>query len=123
MNKIPESLANLRAAWNERDPARLEQLLNKAVSSDVEFVDPNYAVTGVAAFRRMMLEFQARFPQATCLLTSAIDVHHDRARYHWRVVIDKSNFVDGMDAVQFAPSGLVRRVDGFFGVLKIETPR
>ena len=121
MSRTPASLTNLLAAWNERDPARIERHLAGAISPDVEFVDPNYAVRGFAAFHRMVLEFRERFPAARCLRTSAIDAHHDRARYHWRVVIDEKTFVDGMDSVRFDASGLVRRVDGFFGVLKIET--
>jgi hypothetical protein len=120
MSKIPPSLVHLLAAWNETDTSRIAGLLAKAVTPDVEFVDPNYAIRGVTAFEKMVVEFRTRYPKARCLRMSAIDAHHDRARYHWRVVADETAFIDGMDCVQFDAAGLVARVDGFFGVLKIE---
>lgn len=120
MSTEPAALTNLLASWNERDPAKVPGHLAKAIAADVEFVDPNYAVKGFAAFHKMVLDFRVRYPKAKCVRKSAIDVHHDRARYHWRVVIDENAFVDGMDCVQFDASGLLKRVDGFFGILKIE---
>lgn len=120
MIKEYPSLAHMLAAWNERDLSAIERHLARAVTRDVEFVDPNVAVRGVGEFLQMVREFRTRYPQAQCIRMSAIDAHHDRARYHWRVVADKSMFIDGMDCVQFDASGLVRRVDGFFGVLSID---
>lgn len=120
MSKIPVSLAQLLAAWNETDVNRVAGLLAKAVTPDVEFVDPNYAIRGISAFEKMVVEFRNRYPKARCLRMSAVDIHHDRGRYHWRVVVDETGHIDGMDCVQFDASGLVARVDGFFGVLKIE---
>lgn len=120
MSREYPSLGHMLAAWNEPDLSAIERHLAKAVSSDVEFVDPNNAVRGVEGFLQMVREFRTRYPHAQCLRMSAIDAHHDRARYHWRVVIDKSAFIDGMDCVQFDADGLVRRVDGFFGILSID---
>lgn len=121
MSKEPASLTQMMAAWNETNPARIETCLSSAVTPDVVFVDPKNDVRGRAAFLGMILEFRTRYPKARCVRTSEIDAHHDRARYHWRVIIDENAYLDGMDAVEFDPSGLVRRVDGFFGVLKADT--
>lgn len=120
MNTEPLSLTHLLTAWNETDPQKIGNAVAMAVSPDVEFVDPNYAVRGLPAFLGMILEFRARYPKARCLRTSGVDAHHNRARYHWRVVMDDAAFVDGMDSVEFDALGRVRRIDGFFGVLKID---
>lgn len=118
MSNIPESFVHMLAAWNEKDPKKVRKHLERAVAKDVEFVDPNYAIEGIPAFVEMVKEFRAKFPNAECMRTSGIDLHHDRARYSWTVVIDEKNRIDGFDAVQISKkSGKVKRIDGFFGPL------
>jgi hypothetical protein len=118
MAQAPESFEHLLAAWNERDLKKIRKHLSKAVTKDVEFVDPNYKIEGVGAFAEMIKEFRARYPQAECIRTSGVDLHHDRARYSWSVIMDDKTRVDGFDAVALRKkSGKVRRVDGFFGPL------
>lgn len=118
MAEIPDSFAQMLAAWNERDLKKIRPLLDKALSKDVEFVDPNYAIEGVSEFAKMVREFRKKFPEAECVRTSGIDRHHDRARYSWSVIIDEKTRIDGFDAVQVSKkSGKIKRVDGFFGPL------
>lgn len=118
MAVIPDSFAHMLAAWNTRDASARRALLAQALDPAVEFTDPNFKVTGIAAFDAMIAEFHERVPGAECVRTSAIDLHHDRARYSWRVVIDADNGVDGFDAVALAPDGKIARIDGYFGPLQ-----
>lgn len=118
MAEVPETFAHMLAAWNERDPKKVRGHLDKALSKDVEFVDPNYSIEGIGDFAKMVKEFGAKYPDAKCIRTSGIDMHHDRARYSWSVIIDEKTRLDGFDAVQVSKkSGKVKRVDGFFGPL------
>lgn len=118
MVEIPASFPHLLAAWNEPDAGKIRGHLDKALTADVEFVDPNYAICGLDAFEKMVREFRTKFPNSACIRTSGVDMHHDRARYSWTVVIDAANRIDGFDAVAIdAASGKVRRIDGFFGPL------
>ncbi|MFN0023095.1 MAG: nuclear transport factor 2 family protein [Parvularculaceae bacterium] len=118
MAEIPGTFAHMLAAWNETDTKKIRGHLDKALSKDVEFVDPNYAIEGVSAFARMVKEFRQKYPDAKCVRTSGIDMHHDRARYSWSVIIDAKTRIDGFDAVQVSKkSGKIKRVDGFFGPL------
>jgi hypothetical protein len=114
---IPPSFGYLLAAWNEPIVENIQAHLSKAVSQDVVFVDPNYSISGMSAFEAMVRAFRASAPGARCVRTSKIDMHHDRARYSWTVIVDDQNQVDGFDAVQVNSAGLVCRVDGFFGPL------
>lgn len=118
MAEIPETFAHMLAAWNERDTKKIRGHLDKALTKDVEFVDPNYAIEGITDFAAMVKEFRKKYPEASCVRTSGIDMHHDRARYSWTVIIDDKTRIDGFDAVQVSKkSGKVKRVDGFFGPL------
>lgn len=118
MTGIPESFDRLLAAWNERDLKKIRNHLEAALTKDVEFVDPNYSIEGISDFAKMVKEFRTRFPESRCLRTSGIDMHHDRARYSWSVVVDEKTKIDGFDAVQLSKkSGKVKRIDGFFGPL------
>lgn len=116
MTSTPEPFVHLLAAWNERDLTKIRALCQKGVTADVEFTDPNYAIKGIDAFVAMVKEFRERLPNAMVTRTSGIDTHHDRARYSWTVTAGPLK-VDGFDAVALAPSGLVKRIDGFFGPL------
>lgn len=113
------AFATVLAAWNERDPAKRRALLDAAVSPDVEFTDPLHKLVGLDAFEAMMDDFQCRYPTAISIRTSAIDRHHDRARYHWAIEADGKRIVDGFDAVALDGEGRFARIDGYFGPIKM----
>ncbi|WP_082746218.1 hypothetical protein [Sphingomonas sp. CCH5-D11] len=67
----------------------------------------------------MVHAFWAENGECRISRTSAIDAHHDRARYSWVITWPDGRRFDGMDAVTLdRATGKVRRVDGFFGALK-----
>lgn len=117
MADISPQFAALMGAWNERDLSKIRGHLEIAVTPDVEFVDPNYAIRGIDAFTDMVREFRERLPGAEVVRTSAIDRHHDRARYSWVVIVDPAHSVEGFDTVALSADGKIARVDGFFGQL------
>ena len=111
-------LANLNAmlaAWREDDPGRLRAHLETALSPEVVFVDPNYAIQGIDAFEDMVQAVRRESPGLIAERTSGIDAHHDICRYTWRVTLADGSFLDGMDVTRLDETGKVLRVDGFFG--------
>ncbi len=119
MSPVPECFANLLAAWNERDQVKLRELVEKSVTSDIAFTDPQYAITGSDAFIEMMEAFQARVGDVQFTRTSAIDMHHDRARYSWEIIWPDGTRFEGFDAVALDETlTKVCRIDGFFGALQ-----
>lgn len=117
MSHLSPQFAALLLAWNERDLSKIRGHLELGVTPDVEFVDPDNAIRGIDAFTAMVRAFRERLPGAEVIRTSAIDRHHDRARYSWVVVIDPAHRVEGLDCVTLASDGRIARVDGFFGAL------
>ena len=119
MSRVPECFANLLAAWNERDPARLRELVVLSVTADVAFTDPQYTIIGREAFIEMMEAFQERVGEVQLNRTSAVDLHHDRARYSWEIIWPDGRRFEGFDGVALdLAQGKVRRIDGFFGPLE-----
>lgn len=115
MSQLPEIFVNLIAAWNEKDVTKIRAHLEKAVAPDVTFCDPNYDIKGIDAFEEMVREFTMTYPDSRCEHTSGLDAHHALYRYQWLVSINGTPAVSGMDVVVVNATGLIARVDGFFG--------
>ena len=115
MSQYPETLDHMLAAWNERDPERIRDHLNRALTDDVEFCDPQHHVTGRDAFEAMVREFRKNLPDAVCRRTSGCDSHHHLHRYEWTVSVGDEVLVPGFDVTAVDEHGKVCRVDGFFG--------
>lgn len=111
----PDALIHYSALWNERDVARLEEHAARSVSDDVEFIDPANQTRGRDALVAMVREAREGMPDASYLLTSAVDGHNDRYRYSWIVLNDGAVAVVGMDVTTLNADGLIERIDGFFG--------
>lgn len=107
------------SAWNTRDAGLLKQAVEEALSPEIEFCDPKHDICGHAPFMEMVHSFWAEQGDCRISRASAIDGHHDRARYAWAITWPDGRRFDGFDAVTLEqPSGKVLRVDGFFGPLK-----
>ncbi len=115
MMSVPTVFDNMLAAWNERDPQAIRQHLNSAVSENVTFCDPNYAIEGRDAFEAMIRTFRATMAEGQCSRTSGVDGHHHLFRYSWAVHNAGKLIVAGSDVVAVDQAGMICRVDGFFG--------
>ena len=63
-------------------------------------------------------EFRTKFPTAELDLASRVDHHRERYRDEWVITMDGKVLMPGFDVVTLGTSGLLERVDGFFGVLE-----
>ncbi|MGZ3674419.1 MAG: nuclear transport factor 2 family protein [Ktedonobacterales bacterium] len=104
------------AMWNETDAAKRQALIAAAWSEDSHYVDPLFAASGAEALDAMVAGVHEQFPGHRFRLTSAVDVHHDRAHWEWELVGPDGGVpvVGGMDFATIAPDGRLREVTGFF---------
>jgi hypothetical protein len=103
-------------AYGEPDATRRAELVRKVWATEGELIDPPLDAAGHAAISDMAAAVQGQFPGHTFRRTSAVDQHHDFARYEWELVgPDGSPAVTGLDVAQVGPDGLIRRVVGFLG--------
>lgn len=112
-----ESLDRMMAAWNERDPARVREHLDAALSPDVVFIDPSVVTRGIDEFEANVHHVHGQIPGADYLRVSGVDHHHDIVRYAWEIRSDGQLLMPGFDVAELDGDGRVLRVLGFFGPL------
>ncbi len=118
---MPPALVDYWTAWNEHDAALLPDLLDRAVSDDVIWNDPRDSFVGKSGLQKLMAELHSTKPDYRFAIVSEIDGHHDRYRYRWDMVRRDRVLMEGLDVTTIDPNtGLIVRVDGFFGA---PTPR
>ena len=119
---MPGELAAYWTAWNENDLDLILTHLNGAVAEDVEWNDPNDSFTGIEQLEALMRQVRSTKPHWTFGIASKLDYHHHRYRYRWDLASKGRTLMEGLDIVTVDTSGLIQRVDGFFGHLAPISP-
>jgi SnoaL-like domain len=71
------------AAFNETDADRRRRLLEALYTEDSTYVDPHVEVRGPAGLDAFIAATQEKFPGFEFKLGSAVDAHHNQARFRW----------------------------------------
>jgi hypothetical protein len=107
--------ANL-AAYGEPDAERRAALIAEAWASDGRLIDPPLDGQGHDGIDAMFVAVQGMFAGHSFRRTTAVDAHHDRARYGWELVApDGTVALAGVDYAELDGEGRLRTVTGFFG--------
>ena len=102
------------ATWNETDPSARRALIDEVWSSGGRYVDPLADVTGPDQIDAVIAAAQAQFGGMTFRLASAVDAHHDQARFTWELGPDGADaIVVGFDVAQADADGRLALVLGF----------
>ena len=113
---MPAPLVAYWTAWNEPDLERVGRHLAAAVTDDVEWNDPRDSFVGIAELEAAVRRLRSSKPGYRFVIASEIDQQHGRLRYRWDMAHRGRTLMEGLDVVTLDPSsGLVARVDGFFG--------
>jgi hypothetical protein len=106
------------AAYSEPDPRRRAELIDTVWTEDAQLVDPPVTGEGHDGIAAVAEALQQQFPGHRFRRTSAVDVHHDRLRFEWKLISPEGEAVlTGMDVGELAPDGRLSRITGFFGDL------
>ncbi len=115
---MPEPLVSYWRAWNELDLQQVPTHLATAVTEDVEWNDPRDSFIGISGLEAAVRSLRATRPGYRFVIASEIDHQHGRLRYRWDMISRGRVLMEGLDiATLEASSGLICRVDGFFGHL------
>ena len=113
---MPAALVAYWTAWNEIDLGRIRRHLAEAVTVDVEWNDPRDSFVGIDHLEAAIRAFRSGKPGHSFVIASEIDHQHGRLRYRWDMRRNGRTLMEGLDVVTLEPStGLIGRVDGFFG--------
>jgi hypothetical protein len=113
---MPDALLSYWTAWNEPDVERITHHLARAVVDDVEWNDPRDSFVGIDELETAVRRLRTTKPDYVFAIVSEIDHHHHRFRYRWDMIRGAHTLMEGLDVVTVDPtSGLINRVDGFFG--------
>ena len=104
------------AMWNEIDLTRRRAVTAATWSQDASYVDPLFAADSREALDAMVVAVHEQYPGYRFRLTGAVDMHHDRAQWHWELAGPDGSppVAAGVDFAVLAPDGRLRAVTGFF---------
>jgi hypothetical protein len=101
----------------EDDDVRAEQAHAICVD-DVRVVDPLFEAVGPDRLAAAIGALQEQMPGHSLARTTAVDAHHDQARFGWTVTgPDGAIAITGIDVLSFAPDGRIQLAVGFLGEL------
>jgi hypothetical protein len=121
MGDVATTVDAYLAMWNETDPARRAQHIERAWADDGRYVDPLLEAAGHAALSGMVAGVHEQYPGHRFRRVSGIDTHHDHQRYAWELAApDGAVTVAGIDVGALASDGRLHRITGFFGELPEE---
>ena len=102
------------ATWNETEPSARRALIDEVWSEGGQYIDPLASVAGRDQIDGVIAAVQAQFAGMTFRLASAVDAHHDQARFTWELGPDGADaLVVGFDVAQRDADGRLALVLGF----------
>lgn len=111
-----EAVAAYVAGWNQPDEQVRRELFTSCWADDGVYLDPMTVMSGRKELTAGSRRFAQRWPGATIEMVGGIAAHHGHASFAWCVRgVDGAVLREGLDHVEFADDGRIRRVVGFFG--------
>jgi SnoaL-like domain len=117
-DQLDLNLVRYFEAWNETDPPRRLAHCQEAFMPDARYVDPFVDATGPQQISDFIGGMQGQFPDHRLERTTAVDLHHDVARFGWAgCAPDGAVAFAGIDVVIVADDGRIAALAGFVGDL------
>lgn len=103
MNPAHQLVDRYIQSWNETDAARRRSLLDRLYTAEVVYTDPQCRAHGRQTIDATIAHVQSLFPDHSFRVGSAIDAHHDMARFQWHLLAPGSDdpVVIGFDVLVF----------------------
>src|SRR2546423_15573948 len=80
---IEQTVGRYFDVWNETDPVRRRELIERTWAPVASYVDPMFSADGYEELAEMVAGVHQQFPGPRFRLTGAVDTHHNRARWGW----------------------------------------
>lgn len=120
---LSDTIDRYLAAYCEPDVGRRAEMIASVWTVDGSLFDPPFDGTGHEAISGLSDVLLQHYARHTFRRTTAVDAHHDRARYGWALVDPSGNpAVTGTDFARVDGTGKLVEVVGFFGDLAGDDP-
>jgi hypothetical protein len=104
-------------AFNDTDEKRRRATIGELYSETADYVDPHVALKGPAQIDAFIAGVQQKYPGVVFRLGSAVDAHHDQARFTWHAgPPGEKPLAIGFDVLVFE-RGRIAKVYGFYDQL------
>ena len=105
--------------WNEADAALRAEKLAAVWAAKASYADPSVHAANAQELLAHIARVREKRPGAKVVRTSQLDLHHDVARFAWRVVLaDGTALPEGLDIAFLSAGGAgIEKIIGFFGPL------
>lgn len=111
-----DTIAAYVEAWSEPDPIKRDALLELSWADDGIYQDDDFRYEGREALAEGITAFHTRFPGASVVLASGIEVHHGHFRFRWDFLDADGNVQgEGMDFGDLDAEGRIVKLVGFAG--------
>lgn len=117
MTQATERLVDAHlAAFCEPDAAQRRSAVTRLWNPSGRLVDPPLEGAGHDGIVDQGAHLLAQFPGHRFVRTTQVDVHHEFARYGWRLESPEgASVLEGVDVMELDVDGRIGRVIGFFG--------
>jgi SnoaL-like domain len=112
---MKELWSEYSAAWSTPDRVVRHKILEKRLTPDVNYADPESETSGYQELSDYMENFQRGYPGRR-FVVSEIIAHHNGCLVHWTMQNGQSEVeMVGASYAELAADGRLRRIRGFFG--------
>ena len=113
MDKINQIWETYRISWSNDNSVERTDELQKIMTIDFEYRDPNVELKGHEELSDYMSQFQKEFVESSFTIQD-FQVHHDRSLTHWSMVNAENEVVGkGTDFATYE-NGKLKQITGFF---------
>ena len=113
MNKTNQIWEIYRASWSNDNSAERTDQLQKIMTEDFEYRDPNVELTGYKQLSDYMSQFQNEFVGASFVITD-FQYHHDKSLAHWNMLNAENEVVGNGTDFAIYENGKLKQITGFF---------
>jgi len=113
MKAINEIWEAYRACWNDTNSIERTEKLQKILTDDFEYRDPNFELEGYAQLSDYMKQFQEQF-KGFSFITTDINIHHNRCLVYWNMVNDKNEVISNGTSFVLFENNKLKQITGFF---------
>lgn len=110
-NKVWDSYTS---SWSEANPLKRKLILEKNLTGDCIYTDPNIQAVGYEHISDYMEHFQKKFPGAS-FETTQYKEHHQQGLIHWNMKDAKGNIIGtGISFCLYSNDERLMKMTGFF---------